>query len=89
LVEYPSLIFVISAVFLAVVLGASIFVGFLIGDHSNKINTLLFGGTIGTLTFVTIHEILWRAKKKMSFHEFCLYALLGLLFIYMFLLLIH
>lgn len=88
-VESPSVLFVISAVFLAVVLGASIFIGFLIGDNSYKLNTLLFGGAIGTLSFVTFHEILWKAKRKMKFHEFGLYVLLGLLFVYMFLLLIH
>ncbi|WP_153127506.1 ZIP family metal transporter [Peribacillus tepidiphilus] len=89
LVGYKYLLFLVSTVFLSLVLGGSFFTGLAIGEQSHKLNTLLMGGAIGTLAFVTVHELLLKYKKRMNNREFLLYGVLGLMFMYFFLQWVH
>ncbi|HHW36218.1 MAG TPA: ZIP family metal transporter [Bacillales bacterium] len=81
-----SLSFTFIAALLALILGVSILGGMSISNLSLQSNTILMGSAIGTLGYVTVHEILWKSKAMVTAREYLVLVCLGLIFIrlYMF-----
>jgi zinc transporter, ZIP family len=74
LLRKPLIIFVMSAIGLAVVLGLGTWIGISVGLSSNgtftRISTWLMGCSVGMVSFVALHEILWKTYKQLSFFRF-------------------
>ncbi|WP_458412942.1 ZIP family metal transporter [Schinkia sp. CFF1] len=76
-----SLSFTAIITFLTFILGISIVCGMFISNLSPQLNTLLMGSVIGTLGYVTLHEILWKTKYIVTVKEYLFLVGLGLIII--------
>lgn len=75
-----SLTFPLIAAVLAFLLGISVIVGISTSNLSQQFNTILMGSAVGTLGYVTIHEILWKTKNTVTGKEYIILIGIGLLF---------
>jgi zinc transporter, ZIP family len=62
-------------------IGINTFLGITLDVHSIKLRTLFMGAAIGTLSYVTFHEILWKGIKKHLTRKMTLAAILGVVFL--------
>lgn len=76
-----SLSFTLIIALLAIVLGISVIGGMSISNLSHQFNTILIGSAVGTLGYVTVHEILWKTKRTVTAKEYLFLVCLGLIFI--------
>ncbi|RBW69228.1 ZIP family metal transporter [Bacillus taeanensis] len=74
LLRKSFMIFVHSACGLALVLGLGTWLGMSVGLAANesftRISTWLMGCAVGMVSFVAIHEILWKTYQQLSFFRF-------------------
>jgi zinc transporter, ZIP family len=66
---------------LSLSIGINTFLGITLEVHSIKLRTLFMGAAIGTLGYVTFHEILWKGIKKQLTMKMTLVAILGVVFL--------
>ena len=64
---------------LFLILGTGTVFGILIEGKALHLQGLIMGSAIGSLGYVTIHEMLWKAKKQLSFLTFLMWQLVVLL----------
>lgn len=76
-----SLSFTLISALLAIVLGISVIGGMSISNLSHQFNTIIMGSAVGTLGYVTVHEILWKTKRTVTAKEYLVLVCLGLTFI--------
>ncbi|KEF38430.1 putative divalent heavy-metal cations transporter [Schinkia azotoformans MEV2011] len=81
-----SLSFSLITALLALILGVSILGGISISNLSHQFNTILMGSAIGTLGYVTVHEILWKSKTTVTAREYIILVCVGLIFIRLYIL---
>jgi ZIP family zinc transporter len=66
---------------LSLSIGLNTFFGLIVDVPSIKLRTILIGAAIGTLGYVTFHEILWKGLKKQVSVKMIVVALLGVVFL--------
>lgn len=81
---YHTKVYFLATVFLAGLLGLSIFFGSFLAGESLRINALLMGSAIGTLSYVSAYEMLWKTRKTVSGYEFVAISLIGVSIIFFF-----
>lgn len=86
-IKMNEISFGFMVVLLVLILGASVLIGKELRIESLKFNTLLTGGAIGSFSYVTINEFLWKSTQELKRHHFILAVLtgFGLIKLYLFL----
>ncbi|MDH8001271.1 ZIP family metal transporter [Bacillus cereus] len=79
-----TVIFVITVLLLSVVLGMSTILGGFIQSEAIHLRSIIMGSAIGTLGYVAIYEMLWKAKRKMNPISFFIFTLTGLAMVQMY-----
>ncbi len=69
--------FLLTILILSFVLGMGVFIGGAIQTKANHLQGIIMGSAVGTLSYVAIHEMLWKAKQKLFFLPFLLYSSAG------------
>lgn len=70
---------------LSAAVAINLYLGLTVNFESHKIPTLFMGAAVGTLSYVTFYEILWKSLKKYSSFIMLLVILSGVLSIRLFL----
>ncbi|MBO9128815.1 ZIP family metal transporter [Bacillus sp. 165] len=81
--------YIFTIVSLSVVLGLGVSLGELLQIKVRHLQGFILGGAVGTLSYVTVHEFLWKATQKLSFPLFVLYTAAGTILIKLYLDLFH
>lgn len=79
-----SLSFTLVTALLACILGISIYGGLSISNLNHQFNTVLMGSAVGTLGYVTVHEILWKTKSTVTAKEYLVLVCFGIIAIRLF-----
>lgn len=79
--------FLLTTLLLSLILGTGTVFGILMEGKALHLQGLIMGSAIGSLGYVTIHEMLWKAKKQLSFLTFLMWTTGGFLLIIVFTLL--
>ncbi|MGG2015338.1 ZIP family metal transporter [Bacillus sp. S10(2024)] len=83
--EHKYISFILIILFLSIILGLSTAFGMIINSKTIHLPGLIMGSAIGSLGYVTLHEMLWKAKKHLSLSSFLSWTFVGCLFIIVFL----
>ena len=75
--KHKYISFLLTTLLLSLILGTGTVFGILIEGKALHLQGLIMGSAIGSLGYVTIHEMLWKAKKQLSFLTFLMWATSG------------
>ncbi|MFD3449269.1 ZIP family metal transporter [Microbacteriaceae bacterium 4G12] len=70
-------LFLQTILFLSLILGLGTFLGTTV-QPTHKLQTFILGSAIGMISYVVVHEMLWKAKQKLSTHSFVFLVSLGI-----------
>lgn len=73
--------FICTIFLLSFVLGAGTFIGSSIPFRTNHLQGIIMGSAIGTISYVALHEMLWKAMQKVRFFPFISYTLAGMIIV--------
>lgn len=79
--QHKYIPFILIILFLSIILGLSTAFGMIINSKTIHLPSLIMGSAIGSLGYVTIHEILWKAKQNLSLLSFLSWTVVGCLLI--------
>lgn len=82
--RHQYLSFILIILLLSIILGLSTAFGMIINSKSIHLPGLIMGSAIGSLGYVTVHEMLWKAKKNLSLFSFLSWTFIGCLLIIIF-----
>lgn len=82
--KHKYISFLLTTLLLSLILGTGTVFGILMEGKALHLQGLIMGSAIGSLGYVTIHEMLWKAKKQLSFLTFLMWATSGFLLITVF-----
>jgi zinc transporter, ZIP family len=77
-VRRGMILYISGIVFLSSLLSICAWLGSHVMIESLRLQGVMMGLAIGGIGYITIHEMLWKAKKHMGFLSFILYFLLGM-----------
>ena len=75
--KHKYISFLLTTLLLSLILGTGTVFGILMEGKALHLQGLIMGSAIGSLGYVTIHEMLWKAKKQLSFLTFLMWATSG------------
>ncbi|PFA22921.1 MULTISPECIES: ZIP family metal transporter [Bacillus cereus group] len=76
--------FLLTILLLSIILGTGTLFGIMMKGNALHLQGLIMGSAIGSLGYVTIHEMLWKAKKFLSPVLFLAWSISGFLLIAVF-----
>ncbi|PEB50517.1 zinc uptake transporter [Bacillus pseudomycoides] len=76
--------FLLTILLLSIILGTGTIFGIMMDGKAIHLQGLIMGSAIGSLGYVTIHEMLWKAKKHLSVLPFLSWSISGFLLITIF-----
>lgn len=82
--NYSKYLLILISFCLSVTLGIGTIIGSISGGISIKLEGLITGITIGSILFVSCHELLWRSKTKGQINGFLTSITIGLIFVYLY-----
>lgn len=82
--QNKSISFILTILLLSVILGVGTVFGIMMNGKAVHLQGFTMGSAIGSLGYVTIHEMLWKAKKRLSILPFLSWTLFGFLLITIF-----
>ncbi|MFI8707121.1 ZIP family metal transporter [Bacillus sp. NPDC077411] len=82
--RHQYLSFILIIFLLSITLGLSTAFGMVINSKAIHLPGLIMGSAIGSLGYVTVHEMLWKAKKNLSLLSFLSWTFVGCLLIIIF-----
>ncbi|MDM5188699.1 ZIP family metal transporter [Bacillus sp. DX4.1] len=82
--QHKSISFILTILLLSVILGVGTVFGIMMNGKAVHLQGLIMGSAIGSLGYVTIHEMLLKAKKRLSILPFLSWTLFGFLLITIF-----
>ncbi|MBY0599286.1 ZIP family metal transporter [Bacillus bingmayongensis] len=82
--QHKYLSFLLTILLLSIILGTGTLFGIMMNGKAIHLQGLIMGSAIGSLGYVTMHEMLWKAKKHLSPFPFLTWAISGFLLITVF-----
>ncbi|WP_242218199.1 ZIP family metal transporter [Bacillus cereus group sp. BfR-BA-01380] len=82
--QHKYISFILVILLLSIILGLSTAFGMIINSKTIHLPGLIMGSAIGSLGYVTVHEMLWKAKKNLSLLSFLSWTFIGCLLIIVF-----
>ncbi|SDY81957.1 ZIP family metal transporter [Bacillus sp. 166amftsu] len=84
--QHKYISFLLTILLLSIILGTGTIFGMMMHGKALHLQGLIMGSAIGSLGYVTIHEMLWKAKKHLSPFPFLSWSISGFLLITVFIL---
>ncbi|CAI8763435.1 MULTISPECIES: ZIP family metal transporter [Bacillus] len=82
--QHKYISFLLTILLLSIILGTGTLFGIMMNGKAIHLQGLIMGSAIGSLGYVTIHEMLWKAKKHLSLFPFLSWSISGFLLITVF-----
>jgi ZIP family zinc transporter len=82
--KHKYISFLLTTLLLSLILGTGTVFGIMMDGKALHLQGLIMGSAIGSLGYVTIHEMLWKAKKQLSLLPFLSWSISGFLLIIVF-----
>ncbi|WP_251555080.1 ZIP family metal transporter [Neobacillus muris] len=78
-IQGKNSLFIFNCFILSIMIGINIFLGQNIRIDSLKWNTVLMGMTLGTMSYVTFYELLWKKSRNLPKGKVALIVLIGMI----------
>ncbi|MGG3523955.1 ZIP family metal transporter [Bacillus pseudomycoides] len=79
--QHKYLSFLLTILLLSIILGTGTIFGVMMNGKAIHLQGMIMGSAIGSLGYVTIHEMLWKAKKHLALLPFLSWSMSGFLLI--------